>query len=97
MKKLKVFTVFILLTAAANAQIKTGNDVTAPLHAMKVNYPVPYEPMAKEDIKKVLDRVFNYVDAVTPAQMINKKTNEVVADVSKIDSNTILQKVTNGA
>ncbi len=92
MKKEKLFITLNFLAAAATAQIKTGNDVTAPLHAMKVNYPVPYEPMPAAEIKKVLDRVFNYLDAVTPAQMINKKTNEVVNDVSKIDSNTVLQK-----
>lgn len=68
------------------------NDVTAPLHAMKPDYVVPYEPMSKEDIKKVLDRIFNYLDAVTPAQMINKQTGELVNDVSKIDTNTNVQQ-----
>ena len=91
MKKNQLLFVCILFSVFAKAQ-KTGNDVTAPLHAMKVDYPVPYEPMKKEEIKKVLDRVFNYLDAVTPPQMVNKKTNEVVADVAKIDSNTVLQK-----
>jgi unsaturated rhamnogalacturonyl hydrolase len=90
MKKLSFLFTAVLITAAVNAQ-KTGNDVTAPLHAMKVDYPVPYEPMPKEEIKKMLDKVFNYLDAVTPAQMINKKTNEVVTDISKADSNTIVQ------
>jgi unsaturated rhamnogalacturonyl hydrolase len=92
MKKVKLLATLFFTATVASAQVKTGNDVTAPLHAMKVDYPVPYEAMPKEDIKKVLDRVFNYLDAVTPAQMINKKTNEVVPDISKIDSNTVLQK-----
>ncbi len=92
MKKIKLFTALYFIALCAAAQKKTGNDVTTPLHAMKVNYPVPYEPMAKDEIKKVLDRVFNYVDAVTPAQMINKKTNAPVTDVTKIDTNTVLQK-----
>src|SRR6476659_11060886 len=48
--------------------------------------------MPKEEIKKVLDKVFNYLDAVTPAQMINKKTNEPVTDVTQIDTNTVLQQ-----
>jgi unsaturated rhamnogalacturonyl hydrolase len=90
MKKLTLFFISLSVTAAATAQ-KTGNDVTAPLHAMKVNYPVPYEPMSKADIKKVLDKVFNYIDAVTPAQMINKQTNEVVTDAAKADSNTLVK------
>lgn len=90
MKKLTLLFTTVLMVAGATAQ-KTGNDVTAPLHAMKVDYPVPYEPMKKEDIKKVLDKVFNYLDAVTPAEMINKKTNEAVTEIAKADSNTIVK------
>ncbi|MEY2917806.1 MAG: hypothetical protein RIS73_1520, partial [Bacteroidota bacterium] len=90
MKKIKIFFAFVLLYNTANAQVKTAND--ASLHAMKPVYTVPYEPMQKEEIKKILDKVFSYLDAVTPVQMINKKTNELVNDVSKIDSNTVLQQ-----
>lgn len=90
MQKSAVLLSALFLGTAACAQ-KTGNDVTAPLHAMKVDYPVPYEPMKKEDIKNVLDKVFNYLDAVTPAEMINKKTNETVTDIAKADSNTIVK------
>ncbi|GAB2805593.1 glycoside hydrolase family 88/105 protein [Ferruginibacter profundus] len=90
MKRLTIITALGLLSAIANAQVKAAND--ASLHAMKPVYTVPYEPMAKEDIKKVLDKVFNYLDAVTPAQMINKKTNEPVTDVAKLDTNTVLQQ-----
>jgi unsaturated rhamnogalacturonyl hydrolase len=92
MKKVKLLTAVFCLAAMANAQLKPGNDVTTPLHALKVKYPVPYEAMPKEEIKNVLDKVFNYLDAVTPAQMVDKKTNELVNDVLKIDSNTTLQK-----
>jgi hypothetical protein len=48
--------------------------------------------MSKEEIKKVLDRIYNYLDAVTPAQMINKQTGAQVTEVSKIDTNTVLQQ-----
>ena len=83
-----------LLTIAAglNAQVKTGTDATAPLHALKVDYPTPYEPMAKENIKKLMDRMLHYLDSVTPAQMINKKTGDDVNDVSALDTNTILNQ-----
>ena len=89
MKKNQLLFACMLFSGMAHAQV-TAND--AALHAMKPAYTVPYEPMLKEDIKKMLDKVFNYLDAVTPAQMINKKTNEVVSDVSKIDSNTVLKQ-----
>ena len=83
-----------LLTIAAglNAQVKTGTDATAPLHALKVDYPTPYEPMAKENIKKLMDRMLHYLDSVTPAQMINKKTGDDVNNVSALDTNTILNQ-----
>src|SRR4051812_22810611 len=78
----------LVISLVSNAQ-RTGNDVTTPLHALKPDYPVPYGAMTSAEIKKVLDRVFNYLDDVTPAQMINKKTGEVVTDISNIDTNTI--------
>lgn len=74
------------------AQQKPGNDVTTPLHALKVEYPVPYEPMTREGIKAVLDKVFTYLDAVTPAQMINKQTKAPITDINSIDTNTILKQ-----
>lgn len=90
MKKLQLISSMVLTAAVANAQVKTANDAT--LHAMKPVYTVSYEPMQKEEIKKVLDKVFNYLDAVTPAHMVNKQTGAAVTDASKIDSNTVLQQ-----
>ena len=89
MKKNNLLVACMLMTTIAQSQ-KQAND--AALHAIKPAYTVPYEPMSKEDIKKVMDKVFNYLDAVTPAQMINKKTNEAVTDVARMDSNTVLQQ-----
>jgi unsaturated rhamnogalacturonyl hydrolase len=89
MKKGQLFIAGILFGGIIQAQV-TAND--ASLHAMKPVYTVPYEPMTKEQVKGVIDKVFNYLDTVTPAQMINKKTNEVVTDIVKIDSNTVLKQ-----
>ena len=68
------------------------NDVTVPLHAMKVDYPVPYEAPTKENVKTVLDRIFNYLDATTPAQMMNKQTNETVHEINALDTNTAIKQ-----
>jgi unsaturated rhamnogalacturonyl hydrolase len=90
MKKItQLFAACCMLPAFSIAQ-KT-NDVVTPLHAMKVDYPVPYEAPTKENVKKVLDRMFNYLDAVTPAQMINKQTNEVINDINKLDTNSVVK------
>ncbi len=82
---------FISIFATAHAQQKQ-NDVTAPLHAMKPDYPVPYGAPSKENVKSVLDKVFNYLNAVTPAQMINQQTGALVNDVLQLDTNTTVKQ-----
>jgi len=84
--------ILALSVLTSHAQVKPGTQVTAPLHAMKVDYPTPYEPTSTLDIKKTLDRIFNYLNAVTPAQMVNKITGAPVNDLSTIDTNTILKQ-----
>ena len=92
MKVIKLIFISALSGFTSYAQVKPGTDVTAPLHAMKVDYLTPYEPTSTSDIKKVLDKIFNYLDAVTPAQMVNKKTGALVNDLSTIDTNTIVDQ-----
>lgn len=91
-KAIALSMAILTVTVTVNGQAKPGNDATAPLHALKVDYPTPYEPMAKEKIKKLMDRMFYYLDSVTPAQMINKHTGDDVNDVSGLDTNTILNQ-----
>jgi unsaturated rhamnogalacturonyl hydrolase len=80
----------VFLSVNVHAQ-KTGNDVTTPLHALQPDYPVPYGAMSEQDIKKVLDKLYNYIDAVTPAQIVHKQNGAVITDASKPDSNWIVQ------
>jgi unsaturated rhamnogalacturonyl hydrolase len=84
-----MFGLFFFIIEAPSQ--KVGNDVTSPLHALKVVYPTPYEPMSKVEIKAKLDRVFNYIDKVTPAEMVNKITNKPVLNTQLADSNTIIK------
>jgi rhamnogalacturonyl hydrolase YesR len=88
-KYITIVSIAIITFHSASSQQKTGNDVNTPLHALKPDYPVPYEPMSREGIKKVLDKVFDYLDAVTPAKIVNKQTNQEVSDVNAIDTNSI--------
>ncbi len=71
---------------------KTGNDVTAPLHALKPDYITPYGAPTAQNVKQVLDKVFNYLSATTPAQFVDKRANTAVTDLAKIDTNTVLAK-----
>jgi rhamnogalacturonyl hydrolase YesR len=46
-------------------------------------YPMQYQPMAVADIEKVLQRVCTYLDASTPARLIDTETKETITDFSK--------------
>lgn len=37
-------------------------DATAPLHLLQADYPTPYVIPQKENVKVVLDRVYNFLD-----------------------------------
>ena len=82
---------FVSIFTTLHSQQKQ-NDVTSPLHAMKPDYRVPYGAPSKENVKSVLDKVFNYLNAVTPAQMINQQTGAEVSDASQLDTNTIVKQ-----
>jgi rhamnogalacturonyl hydrolase YesR len=89
-----LLTANILIWPVVNAQKPSTvkNDVTAPLHALQPDYPVPYKAMQKDEIKRYLDKVFNYLNNVTPARMINKSTGIEVKDISELDTNTIVEQ-----
>ncbi len=73
------------------ALAQKANDVTAPLHALKVDYPVPYAPPSPEAVKQVLDRVYTYLDAATPAQLVNRSTGALLNNIKEADTNTIFK------
>jgi unsaturated rhamnogalacturonyl hydrolase len=68
-----------------------GNDVTTPLHAMKPDYPFLYEAPQIADVKMVLDKVYHYLDSVTPFKLVHRRTGEVVNSLDAIDTNTIVK------
>jgi rhamnogalacturonyl hydrolase YesR len=74
------------------AQEKPATDVTTPLHLMKPEYPVPYGIPSETGVKEVLDRMFHYLDEVTPAAIIDRKTGEKINDFSKISGDVALQQ-----
>ncbi|MCS0583167.1 glycoside hydrolase family 88 protein [Massilia pinisoli] len=63
----------------------------ALLHAQQVHYPTPYGAMDAAEVKAVLDRVFGYLDQVTPAEVIDQRTGAPIADLSKPDPNAVLK------
>jgi unsaturated rhamnogalacturonyl hydrolase len=93
MKTTTVFLLLILLcqTAASQQSEAPQTDSNTPLHMLKPNYPVPYGLARAEEIAAVLRRVHGYLDEVTPTAFVNSQTSDVLADLTKIDENTILK------
>ena len=63
----------------------------AMLHALEVHYPTPYRAMDAAEVKAVLDRVYEYLDKVTPAEVIDQRTGAPIADLSKPDPDAVLK------
>ncbi|MFD3003561.1 glycoside hydrolase family 105 protein [Pontibacter toksunensis] len=85
---------FVAAFQTAQAQTKPAkvSDVTTPLHAMQPDYPTPYGTTTVEDITKVLTRVHAYLDATTPARMIDQKTGKPVTNLKKLNSDAKLEQ-----
>jgi rhamnogalacturonyl hydrolase YesR len=81
-----------IFTNAQSGRQTKGNDVTTPLHALKVDYPVPYTAPSVAAVKLVLDKVKNYLDAVTPAQFVKRGSGTPVTNLKAIDTTVILKQ-----
>jgi unsaturated rhamnogalacturonyl hydrolase len=90
MKVTKVVLTLCCALAAGSSIAQKVNDVVTPLHAMKVNYPTPYDITNEEQVKRTLDRVFDYLDKSTPAQFTDRKTGAQVS-ANAVDTGTIFK------
>ena len=60
-----------------------ATDANAPLHLLKPSYPVPYGPATAANIVEVMQRVRAYLEAATPARIVDRKTGQPLADLSR--------------
>lgn len=81
-----------LISFSGFAQNQPQKDTNTPLHALQPDYKIPYGTTKTEDVKKVLDRVYMYLNAVTPPQIVNKQTNENINVTSKPIKEAILKQ-----
>lgn len=84
-----LFFLLILPFNAAYCQYtnKSGTDSDTPLHLLKPDYAVPYGIPQKEQILSALDRVYQYVNKSTPAQLINVENGKSVLNLKKVSKN----------
>ncbi len=82
---------WITLPAFPQTNPAKVTDSNTALHALAPDYPVPYGPRKVEDITAVLNRIFNYVDASTPAKVIDRQSKTEITDLSKLTPGTIFE------
>lgn len=90
--KQKLIPVLLLLAAAVNMHAQQVNDNTTPLHLMKPAYKQGYGIPSAKEVKQTMDRVLQYVDAETPAVLVDQRTGREVTKLSDIDENTQLKQ-----
>ncbi len=82
-----------MICCAVGLKAQTAvNDNNTPLHLMKPSYRVGYGIPTKDEVKQVMDRVLRYIDAETPAVLVDKRTGREVTDLKKIDEKTQLKQ-----
>src|SRR4030042_1266450 len=92
----KVFLIFSIVagvSAKAIAQVTSARvtDSNTPLHALQPDYPVPYGPEKAETITEVLNLIYNYLDAVTPAKVIDNQTKVEITDLTKLTPEAVFE------
>ena len=91
-KMIQRFLFFLGTSGCLLSAAQKQNDVVTPLHTLKPDYPVPYVVPSKESVKNVLDRVYTYLDAVTPMQFADRTTGKTFDKVDKPDTNIIFKQ-----
>lgn len=95
LKTLHAMTALVLLMglgACVENQKEVQNDSNTPLHLLQPAYKVPYGPLAVDAIKQDMDRVLRYLEATTPARVVDKTTGSEITDFSQIDADAQLER-----
>jgi len=75
----------MIMAVVSFAQIQPVrvSDTTTALHTLQPDYRTPYGGQTSEDVTAVLERVCAYLEATTPAQLVNRRSGEVIGDLSQ--------------
>jgi unsaturated rhamnogalacturonyl hydrolase len=90
--KVVLISGILLQSAMASIAQQKANDVTTPLHLLKPDYKTPYGAPTIDNVTGVLNKVYAYLDAVTPTQFVDARTGKSVSNLVNIDTNVILKQ-----
>ena len=94
MKRKRIFAMLLCLATgwlAATAQ-QVVNDNNTPLHLMQPQYQTGYGVPTVESVKQTMDRVLRYIQAETPATLVDKRTGSEVTLPKDITDDTQLKQ-----
>ncbi len=80
---------FVFCSSNTKAQQKDGNT---PLHLLQPQYPVQYNIPDASNIKKKMASILQYLNKVTPTELINSTNSKSINDYSQIGKNTQIKK-----
>jgi len=95
---LRSLCVIVALTAMLIQSLHAQTNQSAPttaadsLRRTAPNYPVPYGPTTVAAVTEVLNRIHAYLDATTPARLINSETRAEITDFSTPDPKAIVER-----
>lgn len=93
-KIIAFLTIVLFVSCTTSVKKETEepkNDATAPLHALQPDYPTPYIVPQKEHIKKVLDRVYTFLEENSASKIINATTKIEITDYKKGNEDIIFE------
>lgn len=97
MSRINIFLLsgLVLASCSSNKQPKEVeiNDSTTPLHLLQPDYTTPYKVLSVDSVKADIDRVFSYIDSVTPARVVNEE-GEVIDDLTNLPDDAKLNQGT---
>lgn len=94
---MKTGIIILLLSAGLSSPLMCQttpakvNDTNTPLHLLPPDYQVPYGPQKTEDITEALNRIYKFLDASTPAKMIDIQSKSEVSDLTKLTSRSVFE------
>lgn len=91
MKNLRAIIALFIVSLLVVQPLVAQTDATTPLHLLKPDYPMPYGVPKREDVTATLNRVFTYLDGVTPIGFVDERTGAAV-DAANLDDHTILAR-----
>ncbi|NQD71485.1 glycoside hydrolase family 88 protein [Sphingobacterium shayense] len=67
-------------------------DASTPLHLLKPDYPVRYGQTTLDSIKADMDKIYRYLDNVTPTTLVTRDSEVTIDDLTLVDTSTVFKK-----